>query len=397
MTKEQEVKAEQLELTVVFPCLDEAQTLAECVRRAKKAMEDNDIVGEVVVSDNGSTDGSQDIARAEGARVVPAEKKGYGHALFAGFSAARGTYIIHMDSDLSYPIHMIPDYVKELRKGPDFVMGSRLKGKIEPGAMPFLHRHLGTPVLTGIANLFFGCGISDVNCGMRGLTKDAFERLGLRTGGMEFASEMIIKATLLKMNITEIPIDFAPDQRDRPPHLRTFRDGWRHLRFMLLFSPTWLFFLPGLFMILAGIGTIVAILFDVSPSVGLATCLLAHASAVLGVQTVLLGVAAQGFVHLARLHVSNVLPKLYEWLRDEKGLVFGGFLSLAGLSSMGYAFFRIKNFMNQSSYVPQTIDVLSTKVALVGVTFFIVGVQILFASFFMSLFTIEAEKVKAED
>lgn len=226
---------EVIELSVVLPCLNEERTLAKCIGAAHEALADNVINGEVIVADNGSTDRSRRIALEEGARLVEVATRGYGNALYCGLKAARGQFLIHLDADMSYEFAHIPRFVAKLREGADVVMGSRLRGKIYPGAMPVLHRYLGTPALTRIANLFFGCGITDINCGMRGLTSDAFERLDLRSGGMEFASEMIVKAAALKMNIVEIPTDLRPDQRNRKPHLSSLRDGWRHLRFLLLF------------------------------------------------------------------------------------------------------------------------------------------------------------------
>ena len=235
----------EIEVSVVIPCLNEEKTLPACIETAKSAMQKAHISGEIIISDNGSTDQSVKVATAHGARVVHAPRKGYGNAIICGMRAAQGKFLVMGDADGSYNFNDIPKFISPLRDGVDFVMGSRMKGTIHPGAMPFLNRHLGTPVLTFLINLFFGPRISDVNCGMRALTKKAFDRLHLRAGGMEFASEMIIKASLSGLNIVEIPTSLFPDNRDRPPHLRPFRDGWRHLRFLLLFTPTWLFLIPG--------------------------------------------------------------------------------------------------------------------------------------------------------
>lgn len=385
-----QVTSSDPEVSVVFPCLNEAETLEACVRRTLTALEGAGIPGEVVVADNGSTDGSQDIARRAGARVVDVPHRGYGNALRGGFLAARGRFLIHLDSDLSYPIEAIPRFVEELRRGPDLVMGSRLRGTIAPGAMPFLHRYVGTPVLTGISNLFFGCGVSDNNCGMRGLRRDAFDKLDLRTGGMEFASEMIIKASLLGLRIVEIPIDFAPDQRGRPPHLRTFRDGWRHLRFMLLFSPTWLFAVPGLLLTLGGAATLALVVTGADPRLGLATGFTAHAAVVLGVQTLLLGVASQGVAHLARLRGSSALARIFAWLTLERGLLIGGVLVAGGGGILGHALWTIADFMGGAGYVTGTIDVPSTRLALLAATIIVTGLQLSAGAFFMSLFSIDA-------
>ena len=235
-----------MELTVVMPCLNEAETVATCVRKAVKFIADSGISGEVVVADNGSTDGSQQLAEDAGARVVDIQDKGYGNALMGGILAARGEYVIMGDADDSYDFTNLMPFIEELRKGSDLVMGNRFKGGIEPGAMPPLHKYLGNPVLSFVGRLFFRSKIGDFHCGLRGFRKDSAIALGLQATGMEFASEMVVKATLAKQKITEVPTTLRKDGRSRPPHLRSWRDGWRHLRFLLLFSPRWLFFVPGI-------------------------------------------------------------------------------------------------------------------------------------------------------
>jgi len=374
---------------VVFPCLNEAETIGRCVREARDVMAEAGIAGEVVVADNGSTDGSRDLAEGEGGRVVLVPERGYGNALNGGFSAARGRYLVHLDSDLSYPAEAIPRYLDELRKGADLVMGTRLNPQMEAGAMPFSHRYIGTPVLTGLANLFFSCGIDDINCGMRGLSKSAFERMELRTAGMEFASEMVIKAALLDMKIVQFPIVFRRDERGRAPHLKSFRDGWRHLRFQLLFSPTWLFFVPGLVLLLLGVGTTGAIVYGLDPRLGLATAVLAQIAVSTGILAILLGVAAQGFAHVRRLYRGRALSRIYEWLGLEKGLALGSGLLLVGGGILGWSFYRIHLFMSQPDYLPGQFDPASTKLAVVGATIFISGLHVLFASFFLDLFKIK--------
>jgi hypothetical protein len=242
-----------LELSVVIPCLNEAQTLEGCIRAALGAMKTVGIDGEVVVSDNGSTDGSIEIARAAGARVVSCPTRGYGAALQWGFRHARGRFLIMGDADQSYDFSLVPRFIERARAGSLFVIGSRLRGRIEPGAMPFLHRYLGTPVLTFILNRLFGTHISDCNCGMRCIDRDTFLRLGVVSPGMEFASEMIVKAAVVGVEIDEVPIDFYRDKRDRRPHLRSFRDGWRHLRLLLWHAPDHMMTLPGLCMLTLGL------------------------------------------------------------------------------------------------------------------------------------------------
>ena len=241
------------EVTVVMPCLNEAETLAICIDKARRSLDENGVVGEVLVADNGSTDGSQAIAREHGARVVDVPEKGYGAALMGGIRAANGTYVIMADADDSYALHDLGPFIRELQNGADLVMGNRFKGGIEEGAMPFLHKYLGNPVLSLVGRLLFRTGIGDFHCGMRGVRRNAMLELGLSTPGMEFASEMVVRASLAPLDIREVPTTLKPDGRSRAPHLRTWRDGWRHLRFLLLCSPSWLFVYPGLVVALAGI------------------------------------------------------------------------------------------------------------------------------------------------
>jgi glycosyltransferase involved in cell wall biosynthesis len=248
------------EVSVVMPCLNEAETLATCIRKARLGFEKSGICGEVVIADNGSTDGSQQIAVREGARVIEVAAKGYGNALRGGIHAAHGKWIIMGDADDSYDFSSMAPFVAKLREGWELVMGCRLPvggGTIMPGAMPWKHRWIGNPALSFIGRLLFKCPAHDFHCGLRAFTKEGFVRMDLRTSGMELASELVIKATLCKLKITEVPITLHPDGRSRAPHLRSWRDGWRHLRFMLLFSPRWLFLIPGLGLsLLGGVGLI---------------------------------------------------------------------------------------------------------------------------------------------
>src|ERR1700691_5338528 len=322
-----------------MPCLNEAETVATCVTKAAKFLADSGVSGEVVLADNGSTDGSQQLAADAGARVVPVSDKGYGNALMGGILAARGEYIIMGDSDDSYDFTNLMPFVTELRGGADLVMGNRFKGGIAPGAMPPLHRYLGTPVLSFIGRLFFHSNIGDFNCGLRGFRRDSAIGLGLQATGMVFAPEIVWKAPPGPQKIAEVPPTLPKDGRSRPPHLRTWRDGWRHLRFLLLFSPTWLFFLPGLLLFVAGlvIGAIVAphpfkvgtVTFDVDTLVG------ASAMVVIGFQSVLFWLFTQVYAGSEGfLPEEPKVQRLLGKLSLKRGLILGAAIGLAGLAGL---------------------------------------------------------------
>jgi glycosyltransferase involved in cell wall biosynthesis len=287
------------ELTILMPCLNEAETLATCIAKANRWIAASGVAAEVVIADNGSTDGSQDIALGLGARVVAVPERGYGAALYHGAVAARGKWIIMGDSDDSYDFSRLDAFVARLREGYDLVMGNRFAGGIEPGAMPWKNRYIGNPILSAIGRLLFKCPARDFHCGLRGFSKQAFAAMDLRTSGMEFASEMVIKATLFGMRICEVPTTLSPDGRSRPPHLRPWRDGWRHLRFMLLFSPRWLFAIPGL--VLAGLSAVVYLRLLFGPLdlgsvvLDVHTLLFAQAGIALGALTLATGVAVRRF------------------------------------------------------------------------------------------------------
>lgn len=322
-------------VTVVLPCLNEAATVGRCVSSARAALEAAGLSGEVLVADNGSTDGSRELAASAGARVVDVPERGYGSALRGGIAAARGRYVVMGDADDSYDFGATPELVAALENGADLVMGSRFRGRIEKGAMPFLHRYLGNPVLTGLGRLFFHVPVSDFHCGLRGFRREAVDRLGLRTTGMEFASEMVVKAALFGLRIAEIPITLRPDGRARPPHLRTWRDGWRHLRFLLLYSPRWLFLIPGLVLMAAGAALIVWLLpgprlvggvrLDVHTMLGGAALVL------LGAQAVAFGVFAKVFgITEGFLPLDPRLEKAFEKVTLETGLLAGALLGVLG-------------------------------------------------------------------
>jgi glycosyltransferase involved in cell wall biosynthesis len=378
----------ELELSVVIPALNEERTIAHCVDKARKAISALGAAGEVLVADNGSTDGTRRIAEAAGARVVPIEGRGYGKALRGGFAAARGKYLVMGDADGSYDFEQAPRYVEKLRQGFDFVVGNRFKGGYHPGAMPFLNRHLGTPVLTGIMNLLFSTGIGDTNCGMRGLTKDAFERMGLKADGMEFATEMIVKASLLRMRIAEVPCDLYKDLRDRPPHLRRWRDGWRHLRFMLLFSPTGTFLAPGATLLfLGGLGLAVVTARDVfAPDAAawlgsrhILTSLLLWLT---GTSVLGLGVVAQEADYQERFDAGNpVVAFLHKTFSLEKGLIIGTALAAAGLLALAY--FPLSYYAH---LFPMGSEAVRLDAAVVSIAAVLTGVQCVFASFALGLF-----------
>ncbi|MBH9553176.1 glycosyltransferase family 2 protein [Inhella gelatinilytica] len=322
-------------LTILMPCLNEAETLGACIQKAQRWIAHRGIEAEVLVADNGSTDGSQAIAESLGARVLPVPRRGYGAALNAGAMGARGEFIIMGDSDDSYDFSQLDAFVDRLEAGDDLVMGNRFKGGIAPGAMPWKNRYIGNPVLSWIGRLLFKCPVRDFHCGLRGFRRDAFLRMGLRTTGMEFASEMVIKATLLKMRISEVPTTLSPDGRSRPPHLRPWRDGWRHLRFMLLFSPRWLFWLPGLALLVGSSALYVPLLMGPLQlgHVALDVHTLMYAQAGL-----LLGTSAMSFGLLVRMVGARegLLEdrQLLRWLRESPALEVGGLLGL-GLIGAG--------------------------------------------------------------
>jgi hypothetical protein len=326
-----------VELTILMPCLNEANTVAACVRAATRFLTESAINGEVVVADNGSTDGSVEIAAAAGARVVHVPVRGYGAALMAGINNARGEYVIMGDADSSYDFSRLEPYVARLRAGAELVMGNRFQGGIEAGAMPPLHRYLGNPVLSFLGRLFFRIPIGDFHCGMRGFSKRAIQRLGLVTAGMEFASEMVAKAALARLRVEEVPTTLQPDGRDRLPHLRTWRDGWRHLRFLLLFCPRWLFLYPGILLLVTGSAglalDLTSLLGLTAPILGVHSLLYMAAATMLGVQTLQFALLTKWIGVLGGIVPEP--PWMGRWagqLSVEKGLVIGFALFVLGVA-----------------------------------------------------------------
>lgn len=324
------------ELTIVMPCLNEAETLGVCIRKAHIFLARAGVTGEVLVADNGSTDGSQQIARDLGARIVAVEAKGYGNALMGGIRAARGTYVIMGDADDSYDFSALQPFVDALRSGGELVMGNRFMGGIEPGAMPPLHKYLGNPALSGAGRLFFKTPIGDFHCGLRGFNRASMLRLGLTTTGMEFASEVVVKARLAGLRITEVPTTLSKDGRSRPPHLRSWRDGWRHLRFLLIFSPRWLFLYPGLVAFV--VGAVLTLVLLVGPvrigpvGLDLGTMMYASALTVVGWQSVLFSILTKIYAsHEGFLPMSERYQRLLERISVERGLVLGVFIFVVGV------------------------------------------------------------------
>jgi glycosyltransferase involved in cell wall biosynthesis len=373
------------ELTVVLPCLNERETVGTCVRKAVAALQKAGIHGEVVVADNGSTDGSVELAETEGARVVHVEHRGYGNALRGGIQEARGTYVLMADSDDSYDFTHIPRFIEQLRNGSDLVMGNRFLGGIRDGAMPPLHRYLGNPVLTAIGRLFFRSPSRDFHCGIRAFRKESYERMDIRSTGMEFASEMVVKASLLRMKVSEVPTTLSPDGRSHPPHLRTWHDGWRHLRFLLMYSPRWLFLYPGIASIVIGLATCIwlmpgprrvgGIVFDFH------TLAYGFGAIVVGFQLLAFAVFTKVFAITEGLLPEDPrLNRMFEYIKLETGLLAGALC--VGLGIVG-SLLAVSTWA-RSSFGPITSDNL-LRLVMLSVFALVLGPQIIFSSFFLSI------------
>ena len=373
------------EVSVVMPCLNEARTLGACIRKAISAFERAGLRGEVIIADNGSTDGSQAIATDLGARVIPVAVKGYGSALRAGIAAARGEFVVMGDSDDSYDFTQVGVFVAKLREGFDLVMGNRFWGEHIPGAMPFLHRYLGNPGLSWLGRVFFKCPVGDFQCGLRGFRKAAVDNLDLQTTGMEFSTEMVVKATLFQLRIAEIPTTLSPDGRGRPPHLRTWRDGWRYLRFLLLYSPRWLFLYPGMALLILG-AAVCAWLLPGPRTLGSVT--FDYHTLLFGAMAVLIGFESMNFAVFSRIFATTegllpedpTLTRLYRYITLEVGLILGALLIAggAGLWIFGLGAWRSHHFGPLDP--EQTLRIVIP--GFVGLT---LGVQIVLSSFFISL------------
>ena len=374
-------------VSIVMPCLNEEETLGTCIQKAQNTLEELGIQGEIVVADNGSTDASVAIAERLGARVVHQPLRGYGAAYLAGIAAAEGQYIVIGDSDDTYDFTDLERFITPLRDGCDFVIGNRLKGEILPGAMPKLHRYLGNPVLTGILNVLFRSGVSDAHCGMRSFTREAYQQMGLQTTGMEFASEMVIKAIKTELKIKEIPITYYP--RKGESKLNSFRDGWRHLRFMLMLSPTYLFLIPGILLFLLGLISTVALLpgplqigsraYDIHVMV--LTCLLC----LLGYQVLLLGLSARTLSVTRGFSSSDSLIQfVYRHFTLEKGLLLGCVIFAVGFLIDGWiAYSWVKSGFGELQKV---------RPALFALLLMVLGTQTIFSAFFLSMLGISSHE-----
>jgi hypothetical protein len=364
-------------VSVVIPCLNEAASIARCVEIARQVLDEHEIDGEVIVVDNGSTDGSPELAAGAGARVVHESRRGYGSAYLAGFRAARGDYVVMADADLTYDFNDIPRFLDELDSGAELVMGNRM-GNIKPGAMPWLHRYVGNPVLTGILNLFFKTGVRDAHCGMRAVRREALPRLDLRTTGMEFASEMVIRAAKEHLEIHEIPIEYHP--REGESKLSSFRDGWRHLRFLLVHSPTHLFFVPGILLGALGLlimGTVLAQISVLGRSWQLHAMIGGSLLTIVGTQILALGLCARAY----GVYILGERDAWFERMRArvqlEHGLLAGVALTVAGLAIGGFII---------AQWIARGGGALAqTRLALFGATLVIVGIQAFFSSFLLSI------------
>jgi len=371
-----------LDVSVVIPCLNEANSLAFCIDKALAAFRGAGLRGEVLVADNGSTDGSVGIAEVHGARVVTVSERGYGAALRAGIAAAHGEFIVMGDADDSYDFSEVPNFVSKLREGFDLVMGNRFLGEIKPGAMPPLHRYFGNPGLTTLLNTFFHSGVGDVYCGMRGFTRELAQRLDVRSTGMEFALEMVIKAAQMQARIAEIPIILWPDKRGRAPHLRSFRDGWRSLRFMLMYAPNWLFFLPGAALGIVGL-SLVFWLLPGARHVGrvtldIHTMIFGVFFTLLGAQILSIGAFAKVFSYAERFDHGGVsLKRVLRSVTLESGLALGAGLFLCGLGGCAW----ITWSWAASGFGPLHQE----RQILFWAMWLFLGVQVIFGSFFLSM------------
>jgi hypothetical protein len=378
----------QLELSIVMPCLNEAETLEVCIQKARTFLESSGVVGEIIIADNGSADGSQEIAARNGARVIDVPSKGYGSALMGGIRAALGRYVIMGDADDSYDFVNLELFVEKLREGNDLVMGNRFRGGIKKNAMKALHKYFGNPVLTGIGRILFKSPCGDFHCGLRGFAKASVISMDLRTTGMEFASEMVVKATLRGMRIAEVPTSLSPDGRSRPPHLRSFRDGWRHLRFLLLYSPRWLFLYPGI--VLTAFGLLMGLWLLPGPQLiegvvlDVHTLLYAALAVILGYQAVTFSVFTKVFAISEGLLPEDPKMTLLSPLNLEKGLITGALLLLFGIVGSAFA---LGSWRARAFGALEPTETL--RIVIPAVTAIALGFQTILSSLFLSVLALK--------
>lgn len=388
----------QVEFTILMPCLNEAETLATCIEKAKSFLLKNEIAGEVLIADNGSTDGSQEIASKHGARVVAVQERGYGAALIGGLDAARGTYVIMGDADDSYDFASLMPFVEKLREGYELVMGNRFKGGIKKGAMPPLHKYFGNPVLSFIGRLFYTSEIRDFYCGLRGYNAEAMRNLNLRTLGMEYAIEMVVQATLNKLKITEVPTILHPDGRTRPPHLRSWRDGWRGLKFLLMHAPNWLFLVPGFTLTLIGLATTVLLAISAPITIGrvsfdLNTMVYMIVMLIAGVNILCFGIIAKVYAAESRfIPISRGGGVWYNRLTANSGSFIGAVLILIGIAVAIWMFI----YWGRHDYGElDSHNVL--RITLPSLVLIVVGLQLLFTSFLVDILRIKTRKIQADE
>jgi Glycosyl transferase family 2 len=382
----------KVELSIVMPCLNEAETLAVCIRKAKSFLETSGVSGEVVVADNGSTDGSREIAAAEGARMVPIAIRGYGAALIGGIAAARGRYVVMADADDSYDfLHLMP-FLEKLRAGADLVMGNRFQGGVAPGAMPFLHKYLGNPVLSFLGRLFFRAKVGDFHCGLRGFNRERMLALDLRTTGMEFASEMVVRAALAGYAIVEVPTTLKKDGRTRPPHLNTWSDGWRHLRFLLLYSPRWLFVYPGLFLLTFGVvGTVLLLpgpVFIGSVGIDIHTFIVACICILVGLQSLSFALVARRYGAVRGfLPASATYKSALSAVTLERLLLVALVLLILGLIGLGWC---VAIWASERFGVLQYASLL--RALMLSLTAIAAAIQLAFTAFLAGIMDVAAER-----
>jgi glycosyltransferase involved in cell wall biosynthesis len=379
-----------LELTILMPCLNEEETLGICIRKAKKFLTEHHISGEVLISDNGSTDNSKAIAIAEGARLVHAPKKGYGAALIAGICEAKGKYVIMGDADNSYDFSKLELFIEKLREGNDLVMGNRFRGGIQKNAMPFLHRYIGNPVLSFMGRLFFKSKVGDFHCGLRGFNKEKILELDLKSPGMEFASEMVVKATIADLQIIEVPTKLHHDGRSKPPHLNTWQDGWRHFTFLLIYSPKWLFFIPSLTFLVLSLVALITLLpgtiYFNNIGLNIHTLTISGALAIVSYQLFLFAVFIRIFsINMGLFPARKKHIAFSRYFTLERGLVIGGVLLLSGIALFFALLMEWKNQnFGQIENVSETFRLLIPSIVLS-----LFGIQTIFSSFFIRILNLK--------